>query len=80
MTARQLRELQGYYGIEPFGEYRSEIRHGQQMAFHHNINRDTKKQREPFKALDFMNFVVEPPERKYTVEELEAYADSIFGT
>lgn len=80
MTAKELRELQAFYNIEPFGEWKKELRHGQEMAFHHNLHRDEKKKPEAFKALDFMNYVVEPPEKIYTVEELEAYADRIFGT
>ena len=43
-----------YAGIEPFGEYRSELRHGQQMqlldAAH--FQRDT-----PVGPIHFMNFV-----------------------
>jgi hypothetical protein len=79
MSCRQLQELQAFYHIEPFGEYRSELRHGQEMAFHHNINRDSKKRPEPFKAIDFMNYVEEPKEKIYTPEELEKYAEDLFG-
>jgi hypothetical protein len=80
MTCRQLRELLHFYRIEPFGEYRDELRHGQQMAFHHNLHRDETKRSEPFKAIDFMNFIEDIPEKIYTKEELEAYADKVFGT
>jgi hypothetical protein len=79
MSCRQLKELQAFHSVDPMGEYRNELRHGTEMAFHHNIHRDATKRPEPFKALDFMNFVVEPPEKIYTAEELEKYADSIFG-
>ena len=79
MSCKQLQELFLIYAIEPFGEYRNELRHGQQMAFQHNINRDPKETPEPYKSLDFMNFVEEPPEKIYTPEELEAYADKIYG-
>lgn len=77
MTAKQLRELCLFYEIEPFGEYRSELRHGQSQALHLNLNRDPK--REPFKASDCMNYVDPEPEKIYSEEELEAYAKSIFG-
>lgn len=70
-----------YNAIEPFGEYRNELRHGQMMALHCNLNRDAKKQPDPFTALDFMNFtdMQKEPERELTEEELEAYAKQIFG-
>lgn len=70
-----------YNEVEPFGEFRSELRHGQQMALVANINRDSDKKPEPFTADDFMNFFERPkePERQLTVDELESYAESIFG-
>lgn len=79
MTARQLKELELFYTIEPFGEYRHELRHGSMMSLHANINRDSKEHPDAFKALDFMNYVEKPPEKIYTAKELEAYAESIFG-
>jgi len=44
-----------------------------------NLNRDPKQRSEPFNAIEFMNFTEKPPEKIYTAEELEAYADKIFG-
>lgn len=79
LTASQLNDWFAYEQIEPFGEFRSELRHGQMMALHANLNRDSKNKPEPFTALDFMNFVEREPEREYTIEELEAYAAKIFG-
>lgn len=78
MTIRQLRELELYYTIEPFGEYRDELRHGQQMALHLNLNRDPDKRPAPFTARECMSFEEPEEERIYTDEELEAYADKIF--
>lgn len=51
------------------------------MALHCNLNRDAKKQPEPFAALDFMNFTdkQKEPERELTPDELDAYAREIFG-
>jgi hypothetical protein len=68
-----------YEGIEPFGEYRSELRHGQAMSMTANLNRDTKKRPEPYKAVDFMNFVEHPPEKELTTEELNAAFKGLFG-
>ena len=79
LTASQINDWLAYDQIEPFGEMRNELRHGQQMALHLNLNRDSKQRSEPFTALECMNYVVKPPEKIYTVEELEAYADKIFG-
>ena len=81
LTARQLNEWLDYNSIEPFGEFRSELRHGQQMAMTANINRDSDKKPDPFKATDFMNYYERPKEeeRELTTEELEAYAKQVFG-
>jgi hypothetical protein len=82
LTASQLNGWLDYNSIEPFGEFRAELRHGQQMAMTANINRDSAKRKEPFTAADFMNFYDKPEpeeERQMTVEELEAYAAQVFG-
>lgn len=79
LTASQLNDWFAYANIEPFGEQRSELRHGQMMAMTANLNRDSKQRSEPFTALDFMNYVEKEPERIYTQEELEEYAAKIFG-
>jgi hypothetical protein len=81
LTARQLNGWFIYNNIEPFGEFRGELRHGQQMAMTANINRDSDKRSDPFKATDFMNFyeMPEEKERQLTAEELEAYARRVFG-
>lgn len=81
MSCRTFLEWQQYYSIEPFGEFRAELRHGQQMALAANINRNSEKRPDPFDAIDFMNYVDKPEvvEREMTTEELEAYATSVFG-
>lgn len=65
--------------IEPFGEFRSELRHGQVMSMTANMNRDTKQRAEPFSAVEFMNFTEKEPEKVLTPEEIEAHFDRIFG-
>lgn len=57
MSASQLVELEDFYNMEPFGEIRQELRHGQRMALDLNLNRDTKARSKPFTALECMNFV-----------------------
>ena len=81
MSCRTFLEWQQYYSIEPCGEFRAELRHGQQMALAANINRNSEKRPDPFDAIDFMNYVDKPEvvEREMTTEELEAYATSVFG-
>ena len=63
--------------LEPFGEYRSELRTGKSMALLANINRGSNT--DPFKALDYMDYVEKPPEKVYSVEEIENYAKQCFG-
>lgn len=80
MSASTFYEWQQYYSIEPFGEYRSELRHGQHMALTANINRDSKVRPEPFSAQDFMNFVERPKPADLSLEEEQARIDKeVFG-
>ena len=80
LTASQLSEWMEYDNIAPFDrEFRHELRHGQIMALHCNLNRDPKSKPEPFAAVDFMNFVERPPEKVLTAEEIEKEFDKIFG-
>jgi len=66
-----------YAAIEPFGEYRSELRHGQQM---HLIDRAAFKRDTPLAVLDFMNFIEKPQEKQLTPEEAFAKIDAdVFG-
>ena len=65
--------------IEPFGQFRDELRNGAMMALHCNMNRDPKQRPEPFTAMDFMNFVERPPEKVLSLEEIEAHFDKMFG-
>jgi hypothetical protein len=79
MSSKTFQEWQRYFNIEPFGEYRAELRHGQQMALTANMNRDSKQKPEPYTPWDFMNFTDRPPEPKLTDEEIEQHFTAIFG-
>lgn len=80
MPASVFQEWQMYDRIEPFGEFRSELRHGQTMALTANLNRDPKSKPEPFNAMDFMNFIEKPEEKELTPEECFAKIDrDVFG-
>lgn len=66
-----------YYNLEPFGEERGDLRSGIVASTIANANRDTRKQRKPFKPEDFMpKFeTAEPktaPQILSIVEELNA--------
>lgn len=72
MSSSQLTEWMAYASIEPFGEHRAEIRHGQQM---HLLDRAHFKRDEPLMPIDFMNFVERPEEPKLTPQETAALID-----
>jgi len=78
LTSSQLAGWMAYGALEPFGEYRSELRHGQQMALQANINRDSKQKPDPYAPGDFMNFI-DQPEPSEPPEELEEKLATIFG-
>ena len=80
MTSKQFNELLNYYNIEPFGEYRHELRSGKLLALLSEINRNEKLRSEPFSAKEFMDYLEPESERIYTEEELEAYADKVFSS
>lgn len=81
MTASELNEAMFYAGIEPWGEYREELRHGQKMAqFANYYQRDPDKNPEPYPAIDFMNFIDRPPVEEIPPEEAQARIDrEVFG-
>jgi hypothetical protein len=76
LTARQLNEWKAFASLEPIGEYRQELRHGQMMHLLHSAH--FKADRE-IKPVDFMNFFDPPPEKKLTPEEIESALTGIFG-
>lgn len=52
--SRELTEWMAYYALEPFGAERGDLQAGIVAATVANVNRDKKKQREPFTPQDFM--------------------------
>lgn len=75
MTSSEFGEAMAYASIDPCGEYRNELRHGQQMAMTANINRDSSKRSEPYSPADFMNFIERPETPEPTQEENFARID-----
>lgn len=76
LTSKQIAEWMTYGSIEPFGEYRSELRHGQLM---HLLDTAHFKRDTPVRVVDFMNFTEAPEEKKLTPEEIERALAGIFG-
>lgn len=54
MTAREFTEWQEYCVVEPFLADRTELMLAQLTSLMANVNRDSKKRRDPYTAADFM--------------------------
>ena len=54
MDSRELTEWQIYEKLEPFGEWRSDLRMAVIASILANSNRDTKQKPQPYKPQDFM--------------------------
>jgi hypothetical protein len=70
LTSSELSEAMAYAAVEPYGEYREELRHGSLLAFTANIkgvkrNLDAKPDPDAWKAIDFMNFTDRADESEY---------------
>jgi len=70
ITENELVEWMAFYQIDPFGEWREDLRNAQLCALLAEINRDRKKKSSPYKIADFMLFM--PPKKKQSAEELKA--------
>ncbi len=80
MSSAEFAEWMAYYAIEPFGEERADLRMGVLASLIANINRDPKKQREPFTPSDFMpRFEVEPQPKRVGWQEMLAKMKAIKG-
>lgn len=63
MSSREFAEWVAYYGLEPFGEERADLRMAVVASLIANANRDPKKRKRPFEPRDFMpQFGQETPE------------------
>ena len=54
ITSVQLTEWMAYYSLEPWGEWRADLRMARIAALLANINRDTERKPEPYTEEDFM--------------------------
>lgn len=67
MSASQLAEWREFYGVEPWGEDRADLRAGIVASTVANCNR--AKDSEPFTPADFMPYVEREPEPEMTDEQ-----------
>ena len=75
---RQFKEWEEYYSVEPWGDDQHEARNGMLCSLIANVNRDTKKKRDPFMPRDFMRGPAEP-EVELTDAQIERELDRLFG-
>jgi hypothetical protein len=54
ISAEQFAEWAAYDTLEPFGEWRDDWRSAEIVTMIANVNRDTKKRKEPYKTTDFL--------------------------
>jgi hypothetical protein len=60
MTWAEYLEWQEYYGLEPWGEERADLRSAIVASLIANVNRDAKKQPRPYEPTDFMPYYERP--------------------
>jgi hypothetical protein len=81
LPSRLLTEWMAYYGLEPFGEERADLRSAIVASLVANANRDPAKRREPFTPQDFMPKFdrIEPAEQQaQSWERQKAIMQSLF--
>jgi len=76
MSSSQWAEWLAYAAVEPFGQFRSELRHGKLM---HLLDRAHFRRTMPATPHDFMHFVESPPVSEPTLEETIAVLDQALG-
>ncbi len=70
ISSREMAEWMVYYGLEPFGEERADLRAGIVASTVANTARDPKRQHEPFKPQDFMPKFEDTERKQRTAQEL----------
>jgi len=76
MSSSQFSEWLTFYRIDPWGQRRDEIRHGQLM---HLLDTANFQRKEKLQVSDFMNFEPKPPEKQLTAAEVSAIFGSMLG-
>lgn len=54
ITSEQFLEWMHYDALDPFGEWRADWRSAEIVTMIANVNRDSKKRKEPYKTTDFL--------------------------
>ncbi len=76
MTSFEFSYWLAFYGLQPWGDERADLRSGIVAATVANCNRDPKQRPQPFSPLDFMPYSKEPAEEQ-TMEDQIAAAQMI---
>lgn len=71
----ELLEWADFYGLEPWGEWRADVRTAQVVQTLANINRDSKQHPEPYALSDFMLFEKREQERQRFATETDEGED-----
>jgi hypothetical protein len=74
-----------FYGMEPWGSHYDDLRTGTVASMLANINRDTKVQREPFGALDFIPWnehhqLGQAEAKPVLLDDLDKHAELVLST
>ena len=70
LTEQELTEWIAYYNMEPFGEYRADLRSAQICQILANAHRDSSKKPTPFTIRDFMLFNRAVVTKKQSADEI----------
>lgn len=70
--SRELSEWMAYYRLEPFGEFRADVRAGMVASTFANVHR--KRGAQPFSPLDFLAFPEPEPPKDMNTQVKEIFS------
>lgn len=76
MSSSEFTEWRAFYELEPFGDWRADLRVARLTQITAEVNRDSKKRPEPYEVRDFMW----DPEPKKTKRQSHEYIASMCET
>lgn len=80
ISSRELAEWQAFYALEPFGDWRADLRSAIVASVIANANRDAKKRHKPFAFKDFMpDFTPKEPKSWKDILEVVKVANAVLG-
>jgi hypothetical protein len=77
MSSREFAEWIEFYGLEPFGEERADVRSAIVASTIANANRDAKKRKKPWTVEDFMPKFGQPAKRQQTWQQQLAIVEML---